>query len=38
MEQQANNIFDEICPANLPERLAGAGLTSQVGGIVAERL
>lgn len=40
MEQQANSIFevDEICPANLPERLAGSGLTCEVGGIIAERL
>lgn len=40
MEQQANSIFevDEICPANLPERLAGAGLTCEVGGIIAKRL
>lgn len=39
MEQQANGIFevDEICGANLPERLAGAELLYKVGGIIGER-
>lgn len=40
MEQQANSVFevDEICRANLPERLAAAGLLCKVGGIIDERL
>lgn len=40
MEQQARGVFevDEICHANLPERLAGAGLLCKLGGIIGERL
>lgn len=35
---QENSIFevDKICCANLPERLAGAGLLCKVGGIIVE--
>lgn len=40
MEQQASGVFevDGICCAHLPEKLAGAGLLCEVGGLIGEGL